>query len=49
MQLFMKIPGSTTKILIILNKETKDMIISKSIDALDLLIKVAIEIIENEA
>ena len=49
MQLFMKIPGSTTKILIILNKETKDMIISKSIDAFDLLIKVAIEIIENEA
>ena len=32
MQLFMKIIGSTNKILIILNKETKDMTIGKSID-----------------
>ena len=49
MQLLMKIIGSTTKILIILNKETKDMTIGKSIDESCFLIKIASETIENEA
>ena len=49
MQLFMKIIGSTNKILIILNKETTDMTIGKSIDESGFLIKIASETIENEA